>query len=362
MIRSIVFYSNFWYYLYSMLPILIIGQGIAGTMLAHHLIQAGEKVVVLDEMGITTSSRVAAGLYNPVTGKRMIKTWLADDLFPYAIKVYKRLEQELNISIVQDRNVYKPYRDVSEQNDLLAKSSDERFKGYLNTDFDSSNFSGLVEDGFGGTEVLQAGNIEVSTLLDAFRGKLKSSESLLEEKFNQELLVGMKYKDVEYQKVVFCQGADAMNNELFNWLPFSPTKGEILEVEIKDFPSTHIVSKGFFILPKNGNRFVVGSTYELNIEGGITEKGLGQLKAKLDGVLKVPYKVIKHKFGIRPTVRDRRPFIGKHPQKEGVYIFNGFGTKGVTLSPYFAQEFVDYLLEGNTINKEANIERYYSLY
>jgi len=345
-----------------MLPILIIGQGIAGTMLAHHLMKAGQNVVALDEMGLTMSSRVAAGLYNPVTGKRMIKTWLADELFPYALKVYHELEEELDINVIQDRNVYKPYRDVAEQNDLLAKSSDKRFNGYLNTDFDSTSFSGLVDDDFGGTEVLQAGNIELNPLLNAFRKKLMQNDSLIEEAFDEKLLNGTNYKGVDYQKVILCQGADAMNNDLFNWLPFSPTKGEILEVTIDNFPNTHIVSKGFFILPKTENRFVVGSTYELKIDGGVTEKGLNQLKNKLDGLLKVPYEVVKHKFGIRPTVRDRRPFVGVHPERKNVYIFNGFGTKGVTLSPYFANEFVNYLLNGDTINKEANIERYYSLY
>lgn len=349
-----------------MLPTLIIGQGIAGTVLAFHLTKAGKKVVVLDELGLTMSSRVAAGLYNPVTGKRMIKTWLADDLFPYAIEVYKSLEDQLGIKVVQDRNVYKPYRDIAEQNDLLARSSDKKFEGYLNTGFDNQNFEGLIEDPFGGTEVLQAGNIDLVPLLDAYRADLEKKGSLISASFDLDKLKvnpeSVTYDDVLYEKVIFCQGSDAMNNNLFNWLPFSPTKGEILEVEIDDFPQSHIVNKGFFILPKENNRYVVGSTYELNIDGGVTEKGLNQLKTKLDGLLKVPYKIINHKFGIRPTVRDRRPFIGQHPELKPIFIFNGFGTKGVTISPYFANEFVDYLENGSSLNKEANIERYYSLY
>lgn len=348
-----------------MLPILIVGQGIAGTMLAFHLMKAGKEIVVLDKDGVSISSKVAAGLYNPVTGRRMVKTWLADSLFPYALQVYKELEEDLGISIIQDKNFYKPFKDVEEQNDLLSRSLDPKFQGYLNTELETSTYSSLIEDDFGGIEVLRSGNVNLNPLLDTFRKKLIATNSLVNEHFDETQLEfgeSVSYKGINYEKVILCQGSGAVKNKYFNWLPFSLTKGEILEVDIPEFPSTHILNKGFFILPKKKNRFIVGSTYDLNLEGGITEKGLNQLKVKLDGLLKVPYEIIEHKYGIRPTVKDRRPLIGRHPKNETLFIFNGFGTKGVTLSPYFAQEFVEFLFEGKAINKEANIERFYSLY
>jgi len=55
---------------------LIIGQGICGTFLSWYLRKAGISFIVIDEPRPDTASRVAAGIINPVTGRRIVKTWL----------------------------------------------------------------------------------------------------------------------------------------------------------------------------------------------------------------------------------------------------------------------------------------------
>ena len=42
-----------------------------------------------------------------------------------------------------------------------------------------------------------------------------------------------------------------------------------------------------------------------------------------------------------------------HPDHENVGIFNGLGTKGVTLAPHFARHIADYLLNKSVIDKEV---------
>ncbi len=59
---------------------IIVGQGLAGSLLAHSLRKAGKSVLIVDSFKPNSSSRVAAGLINPVTGRRMVKTWQADTL------------------------------------------------------------------------------------------------------------------------------------------------------------------------------------------------------------------------------------------------------------------------------------------
>lgn len=49
---------------------LIIGQGICGTMLSWNLFREGKKVLVIDDGNEHTPSRAAAGIINPVTGRR----------------------------------------------------------------------------------------------------------------------------------------------------------------------------------------------------------------------------------------------------------------------------------------------------
>jgi len=53
---------------------LIIGQGIAGTMVAQTLEKAGKSFLILEDDHAHSSSIVAAGTINPVTGRKYVKT------------------------------------------------------------------------------------------------------------------------------------------------------------------------------------------------------------------------------------------------------------------------------------------------
>ena len=52
--------------------VIIVGQGMAGTFLAHDLIDAQQSVAIIDLNLKASASRVAAGLINPVGMKRCI--------------------------------------------------------------------------------------------------------------------------------------------------------------------------------------------------------------------------------------------------------------------------------------------------
>ena len=49
--------------------------------------------------------------------------------------------------------------------------------------------------------------------------------------------------------------------------------------------------------------------------------------------------------------------MGEHPDKKGLYVLNGLGTKGVLLAPLAAKEFANSLVDSLPLNKEMNIER-----
>jgi glycine/D-amino acid oxidase-like deaminating enzyme len=68
--------------------------------------------------------------------------------------------------------------------------------------------------------------------------------------------------------------------------------------------------------------------------------------------------VTEHLSGIRPTIDDRRPLIGPYPGREGKYLFNGMGTKGTSLAPYWADHLVSHLVDNTPILKIVNPERY----
>ena len=53
---------------------IVLGQGISGSFLSYYLIKAGKKVLVIDESKPFTASKIASGVINPVTGRRVVQT------------------------------------------------------------------------------------------------------------------------------------------------------------------------------------------------------------------------------------------------------------------------------------------------
>ncbi len=90
----------------------------------------------------------------------------------------------------------------------------------------------------------------------------------------------------------------------------------------------------------------------------ITQQGLEELTEKLEELISFPYTIINQSWGMRPSTLDRRPILGSHPDHQSVVIFNGLGTKGVSLAPYFSHVLAEWLEKGRPINKEVDIQRY----
>jgi len=63
---------------------LIVGQGLAGSLLAKELLRRGRTVHVVDDRWKSSSSQVAAGLMTPLTGRRFTLTKDYPELFASA--------------------------------------------------------------------------------------------------------------------------------------------------------------------------------------------------------------------------------------------------------------------------------------
>lgn len=341
--------------------VLIVGAGLAGINLAWHLYDKGVSFQIIDAAKTNSSSRVAAGLINPITGKRAVLTWKATKIFPYMEKFYLGLEQRLDVKFYHPRPLLKPFRDTEEQNDVMAKTADRPFGEYIELVDKVSEYEGVLDQEYG-VGILSGGNITTVSLLDASIKFFQSLSRYTKREVSDSEMVDNRIEGLDYDILVYAEGYKAMNNPNFSWLPFSVTLGEMLELKSNKIPTTHIINKGGFVLPISSDKFLLGSTYDLSTEAVVREKGRKKLIEKADSLLNVDYEVVGERAAVRPTVRDRRPFIGQHPENKQVYIFNGFGTKGASLSPFFANHFVDYLMGNEKLDKEVNIERYYSLY
>ena len=70
------------------------------------------------------------------------------------------------------------------------------------------------------------------------------------------------------------------------------------------------------------------------------------------------FEVTQVKFGFRPTVKDRRPIVGNHPEFKNFYVFNGLGARGILNGNYFAINLYNHLENGEEIHPEVDLKRF----
>jgi glycine/D-amino acid oxidase-like deaminating enzyme len=346
---------------------LIVGQGLAGSSLASQLLLRKKKILVVNNRAHNTSSEVAAGIYNPVTGKMLAKTWMANEIFPFLETFYSRLEEITGSRFYHPLPIYRPFADITEQNEWMGRSEDSRLAAYVKKVWTAPAYPGTIIDPLGGLLMDHCGYVNTKAYVAAVREWLANVGSYEEGNFVYgNLNVGLRsvrYGNYEAAAAVFCEGCRVFENPWFNWVPVKPLKGELLTIQGK-FLHEVIVNRGVYMVPVGGNgSWYVGATYEREFdEPGITEVGRIELEKKLRALTGNPFVVTGQAAGIRPSTPDRRPMLGAHPEHPNLILFNGLGTKGVSLSPYFAAELVHWLEKEKHLSREVDISRYKSLY
>jgi glycine/D-amino acid oxidase-like deaminating enzyme len=349
---------------YTHYDIIIVGQGISGTVLSSALMEQHQKVLVIDDGNKKAASKIASGVINPVTGRRIVKTWQIDAVMPAAVRIYKALENKLNTQIIQQCNIVNFH--ASEQMEKAFASRIAEDPTYLSTPPLSNTISAAFDAPFGHTVIDPCWLIDVENLLHHWRQYLTEQHALVEDVFDFNKL-DVKADQIVYgnytaNKIIFCEGAKGEDNPYFKQLPFAPNKGEALLVNIKDLDNRYIYKKALSIVPWKDSIFWVGSNYEWNHHNdepslAFKEKTI----AALNEWLKLPYQVLDHIAAIRPANMQRRPFVGMHPTHANMGIFNGMGTKGCSLAPYFAEQMTGHILHQSPIDNEATIDRFHIL-
>lgn len=346
---------------------IIVGSGLAGSLLANELLDKGQKLLLFEEPSMKSSSIVAGGMVNPVTGKYLAKTWLIDELFGLLFDYYRGLESDLKANFFHQTGLFRPFANQESKSNFLNQIEKHQLQDYIEVLENTSAFTPHFEANLGGMFTEKAGWLDVPLMLSKIKEKLIFWEAYKASKFVHEDLVveesGFRYKNIFAEKIIFCEGFYVAHNPFFSWLPFNPVKGETLLGTIKDYDIKPIVNQGKWIMPLGNNKVRIGATYswhELDFEN--TEKGREEILSNVQKVLKTEFEVTSQQAGVRPSTKDRRPILGKHPAIENMFIFNGLGTKGVSLAPYFVKQLLDFIFHQKDINPEANIERHYALY
>lgn len=343
---------------------IIVGQGLAGSATAVQLLKRNRKILVIDQPAWNSSSRIAAGLVNPVTGRKMVKTWMADVLFPYLHQFYRDVEERTGARFFYSLPLYRPFISIEEQNEWMSKSAEPGYVAYIDKVLTASSLP-YVKDAFGGLMLKQCGYLDTTSYITAVQKWIDRDGIFLNENFDPQQLTmdpeGVRYKNFSGRKIIFCQGS--FPNEMFSWLPLRPLKGETIRIKT-DVSNTVMINRGVYMVPGGlPGEWRVGATYDFKSNApGTTPEARLELEEKMRELTDFPFECIGQEWGLRPTTPDRRPMLGSHPEFPAMVIFNGLGTKGVSLSPYFSEVLVHWFENKIPLNKEVDIERYKSLY
>lgn len=341
---------------------IIIGQGISGTFLSYYLKKENKSFLVIDNNQQNSPSRIAAGIINPVTGRRMVTVWMADELFPFCWKAYSDIGDELSITAISQKSIIDFFPSPFMRESFVKRI--EESDTYVHTYAEQNEFNTFFNYEFGCGEIRPAYIAHLETLLPAWRDYLINNEWLLEVNFSIDDLKieedNIQYHDITANTIIFCDGCGSFNNPFFKQLPFAPNKGEALIVSIPDLPNQHVYKKSMTLAPLAiKDLFWIGSVYQWEFDHtDPTPAFRSNAEQVLKQWIKMPYEILDHFAGVRPATLERRPFVGMHPLHKNVGILNGMGTKGCSLAPFFAKQLVDHLVYNMEIMAEADIKRF----
>ena len=341
---------------------IITGQGICGTMLSWFLHKEGKTFLIIDDNNENSSSKIAAGIINPVTGRRYAYTWMIDEVMPFAVETYKTIGNYFDTQIVFQKSIIDFFPSVQMRKAFIERLNEN--DTYLHSYPNQNDFNPYFRYDFDCGEIRPAFLIDVQTLLLQWRKKLIEWNAIKEEKLSvNEFKVEngfVTYQNITAQKIIFCDGVNGINNPWFQLLPYAPNKGEALIIECADLIDTHIFKKGLMLAPLSSkNTYWVGSTYQWEFENEKpSQQFYNHATSILNNWLKKPYKVLSHKAAVRPATLERRPFVGFHPQFQNIGILNGMGTKGTSLAPFFAHQLTQHLVYNFPIAPEADVHRF----
>lgn len=339
---------------------LVIGGGIAGIWTGFQLHKAGKSFILIDSKGVSKSSSVAAGLFNPILAARKKKSYNCDSIYKNLEYWYEEMQSFIGARILHpDRIAYIPDQ-AETANDWASLSEDESFKPYVKIRQDKLS-PNILQD-FGYLDIQYSGWVDVNAMIEAFRTAVKYPDAFIDAVFDPVQLVeakdGFQYGDIAAKHIIFCQGTAINSNPFTSHIKLGPAKGEILVIRTSEAIVGHIPQNGVFMLPLGNNTYKVGSNFEwddLTLDS--TEKARKEILEKFTKWYKGDFEVVDQYAGVRPSSMDRRPVLGRISQESAMYILNGLGSKGVALSPFYSKMLVDHIYDGTNIDKEADVAR-----
>ncbi len=325
----------------------IVGHGLAGCVLA---MTCYRRKIPFSMSGVSRpgeASVASSGLIAPVTGRRYVKAWMIDELLESACDFYDWTRRLLGTSYFTPVEIIRFLKNDEAIIAWRKRQKDPAYRAYISDkrfwqlDILDKPYGILT----GGYRLDTPGWLEASRHFLAEEGKLIITEEKLDSKHIPDRIVVLATGAMDQ---VFSKG-------------IIPNKGEALVVRLPDWRWPGIVKEEIFIVPlTTKGTYWAGSYYEHWPEDPYpSETGRNAILEAVRTIYTGRIDVIDHVAGVRPTVDDRRPLVGALPDQPGYFVFNGMGTKGTSLAPYWAGALLDHITSDVPLPTEVSPARYY---
>ncbi|KIC62066.1 NAD(P)/FAD-dependent oxidoreductase [Chryseobacterium taiwanense] len=336
---------------------IIVGDGYSGVFLAHQLIKNNKSFVMFSE-GKKSASQVSAGIINPVVLKKFTTFWKAQEQIDFLKDSLKEIEGYTGKNYLIDAPIHRIFHDENEQKLWQKKSENSELINFLDKNFD--HIEGVKND-FNTGKVNQSARLDVSGFFTGLFGFLENGSQLIKEKFDYAKIntIDSTYKDIEFENIIFCEGMGVKENPFFSEILVNANKGHHIKVKLSEPLSQNItIKKKHFLFPI-GDVYFYGGTYDREqLHSHIDESAVEQLVKGLGEIYPYDFEVKEVNFGFRPTVKDRRPIIGKHNEHSQMYVFNGLGARGILNGCYFSKVLYDFIENELPLPAEVSMERF----
>lgn len=350
------FYSGF--FIMKKVDYIIVGDGYAGLFFAHQLIKNNKSFVIFSE-GRKSASQVSAGIINPVVLKKFTTFWKAQQQIDFLKNTLQEIELYTGKNYLIEASIHRVFHDENEQNLWLKKSENEELTNFLSKDFKHLE---VVNNIFDTGKVNQSARLDVSSFFNDLFTYFENNSQLIKDKFEYSQLNTSEaiYKNITYKNIIFCEGMGVKENPYFSDIPVIPNKGHHIKVKLSTpIPENVTIKKKHFLFPTNDGLHFYGGTYDREqLHHHIDDSAVEQLTKGLSEIYPYDFEINEVNFGFRPTVKDRRPIIGRHPQNKNLYVFNGLGARGILNGCFFAKSLYDFVENNIPLDEEVSLERF----
>lgn len=323
---------------------LIIGQGLAGSILATGLMQKNASLLIYDNAHASSSSVVAAGIITPVVGKRFTLSSQFSSAWEDAKMHYTKLDGHLPAPCWKEIQITRYLTSKEEVQIVRKRIADPDYAPYI-AEYDPSSSS------FGAVTFSTAAIVDTKAVLQYYEESFLQKEILRQEAF---VHLELKKKDHfyhyrgdQFRAVISCEGWKVIANPYWQHLPMAPAKGAILSTCYPAENSAHGYNQKGWCMPAHDGTYRLGSTFSWD---PLNEVPTAEEYAQVIELLSLHPKlhsshITKIACGVRPSSRNTQPIIQEHPTQKNHFAFNGFGSRGTLWIPHQAKIFADILTQ-----------------